>query len=524
MNMTQAFAKNFLGNSPDWYKFTIIGCLILNPILFHLLGGFWAGWIMVGEFILTLAMALKCYPLQPGGLIALEAVLIGMTTPGHAWHELQVNLGVIALLMFMVAGIYFMKDMLLYVFTKILLRFHSKIVLSVLFCAVSAILSAFLDALTVIAVVITVATGFYSVYHRVASGATFKDEGEVEPEIDREELREFRAFLRNLMMHAGVGTALGGVMTQVGEPQNLIIADKLGWDFVMFFKMVAPVSLPVFVAGLFTCFLVEKFKIFSYGASLPNDVRTVLRDFDEHETKKRRTVDNASLIAQGAVAIVLVIALYKHVAQPGMIGLMVIVLATTFTGVTEEHQIGKAFEEALPFTSLLVVFFVIVAMIGDQGLFKPVIEYVFSKDPSAQPGLFFMANGVLSMMSDNVFVASVYIKEVEQAFCSGVIARDHYEALAIAINTGTNLPSVATPNGQAAFLFLLTSALAPTIRLSYMRMVWLAVPYTIVLTIVGLIATLNYDQIANVLPFLDLSQTGEFIDKCVATAATTGGH
>ena len=57
----------------------------------------------------------------------------------------------------------------------------------------------------------------------------------------------------------------------------------------------------------------------------------------------------------------------------------------------------------------------------------------------------------------------------------------------MAINTGTNLPSVATPNGQAAFLFLLTSALAPLIRLSYGRMVLMALPYTLVLTIVGLL-------------------------------------
>jgi NhaB family Na+:H+ antiporter len=47
------------------------------------------------------------------------------------------------------------------------------------------------------------------------------------------------------------------------------------------------------------------------------------------------------------------------------------------------------------------------------------------------------------------------------------------------------LPSVATPNGQAAFLFLLTSALAPLVRLSYGRMVYMALPYTIVLSIVG---------------------------------------
>lgn len=58
----------------------------------------------------------------------------------------------------------------------------------------------------------------------------------------------------------------------------------------------------------------------------------------------------------------------------------------------------------------------------------------------------------------------------------------------MAINTGTNLPSVATPNGQAAFLFLLTSSLAPLIRLSYGRMVYMALPYTIVLSCIGLLA------------------------------------
>ncbi|VEH68487.1 sodium/proton antiporter [Rodentibacter pneumotropicus] len=36
------------------------------------------------------------------------------------------------------------------------------------------------------------------------------------------------------MMHAGVGTALGGVMTMVGEPQNLIIAEQANWNFIEF--------------------------------------------------------------------------------------------------------------------------------------------------------------------------------------------------------------------------------------------------------------------------------------------------
>ena len=69
-----------------------------------------------------------------------------------------------------------------------------------------------------------------------------------------------------------------------------------------------------------------------------------------------------------------------------------------------------------------------------------------------------------------------------------MIDRDQFDALAVAINTGTNVPSVATPNGQAAFLFLLTSALAPLIRLSYLQMVVMALPYTITMSITGFFA------------------------------------
>ncbi len=81
----------------------------------------------------------------------------------------------------------------------------------------------------------------------------------------------------------------------------------------------------------------------------------------------------------------------------------------------------------------------------------------------------------------------MYITEALKAANDGLVSMEQYQFLAVAINTGTNLPSVATPNGQAAFLFLLTSALSPLIRLSYGRMVWMALPYTIVMTIVGLL-------------------------------------
>ena len=91
-----------------------------------------------------------------------------------------------------------------------------------------------------------------------------------------------------------------------------------------------------------------------------------------------------------------------------------------------------------------------------------------------------------------MFVATVYMNEIMAALNDGLINREQFDNLAVAINTGTNLPSVATPNGQAAFLFLLTSSLAPWIGLSYLKMVYKALPYTIVLTVVGLICVILF--------------------------------
>ena len=115
---------------------------------------------------------------------------------------------------------------------------------------------------------------------------------------------------------------------------------------------------------------------------------------------------------------------------------------------------------------------------------------------------------MLSAISYNVFVATVYINETAAHFkdivpflgqhasngahptAEQLLQIEHYGKLAVAINMGTNIPSVATPNGQAAFLFLLTSAIAPLIRLSYMEMVKLAFPYFITMSITGLLAVM----------------------------------
>ncbi|MCL1980627.1 MAG: sodium/proton antiporter, partial [Proteobacteria bacterium] len=258
-------------------------------------------------------------------------------------------------------------------------------------------------------------------------------------------------------------------------------------------------------------------------------IRSLLLETELQMEAKRGPRGTMRLVTQAIAGLWLIVALAFHLATVGLIGLSVLVLLTACNGITEERRIGRAFTEALPFTALLVVFFVIVSVIHEQHLFAPVVHYVLSLKGQAQLAAYYLANGVLSAISDNVFVATVYISETKihmadllaaipninmtgqelinkltdphtaraevlttlpQASAIQVKAvMDQFDKLAVSINTGTNIPSVATPNGQAAFLFLLTSALAPVIRLSYSRMVWLALPYTIAMTATGLVAT-----------------------------------
>lgn len=486
--MFRVFYSEFLGNSPNWFKTLILAFLVAAYPLNLLLGDTVMGWAFIGMFIMTLALALKCYPLQSGGLLALAVLALGLTTPETVWYEINQNLGVIMLLVFMVSFIYFMKPLLIYIFGKILMKVKNKIVLSVMFSAAAAILSAFLDALTVMAVLITVFVALYGVYEKVHSmaGSVKDDEQDSLVDMGGDTLSEFRAFIRSLVMHGAVGTALGGVMTQVGEPQNLLISEKMDWQFIEFAMQMFHVTIPVFIAGLSMVIVLELFgKKFGYGTKLDDGVRKVLEDYLHEQDEKRTLIEKYGLIVQGLCGVMLIFGLAFHIMEVGLVGLSLLVIVTAFTGINHESRIGPAFEESLPFVSLLCIFFVIVGMIHDLHLFTPVIDWVLAMDINAQPKAFFVANGILSAISDNVFVATVYINEVRAAFDAGDITREHLETLAVAINTGTNIPSIATPNGQAAFLFLLTSALAPAIRLGYMRMVWMALPYTIVLSFVA---------------------------------------
>lgn len=480
---------NFMGHAPVWYKLGLVLCLVANFGIYAAFGPFVTGWVILMQFIATLALALKSFPLLPGGLLFLQTILLGLVPLEMVNEEIAHNLPILFLVLFVVTAVNFLKDLLALAFMKAVLLIRSELLLALFFLLLPAVLSALLDALTVMAVVLTVFMSLYGIFHRFASergqhedhdptnDATVREE-------HRAELNQFRAALRRLVMLAAIGTMLGGIMTLIGEPQNLLIGEVMGWHFVDFFLVMLPVSVPVLCSGIVTGVLVERLKWLDFGTPLSPQVLGILKREIERRAASRTPRETMRLWVQAFGAIFLVTALVLHVAEVYVIGLMLLIMVTAGNGATE-HDIGEAVREGGPFVFVLAVFFGIVAMIHAQHLFAPVNDWILAFEGTQRLLAYYAATGALSSISDNVFVASLFITEAQTLHEAGTLSREEFEHVALAINMGTNVPSISTPNGQAAFLFLLMSRLAPLIKLSYLRMLLLALPFAVVCTAVG---------------------------------------
>ena len=112
------------------------------------------------------------------------------------------------------------------------------------------------------------------------------------------------------------------------------------------------------------------------------------------------------------------IALGLHLAEVGVMGLTVIVIATAFTGIAEEHKLGHAVRRSTPI-HITTGCFCYCCSNPRSTFIQSVIQWVLTLEGTVQTSAFYLANGFLSMISGNVFVATVYIGEVKQALENG---------------------------------------------------------------------------------------------------------
>ena len=94
----------------------------------------------------------------------------------------------------------------------------------------------------------------------------------------------------------------------------------------------APITVPVFIAGMITCFAIEKLQICGFGNQLPARIKNIFHEYNTYEESKRTEQDKLELYVEMLVGIFLIIALALHLAAVGIIGLGVIILLTSFKG------------------------------------------------------------------------------------------------------------------------------------------------------------------------------------------------
>ncbi len=493
----------------DQFKLIMIAFLAINPLLLHTIGPFWTSIAMLLQFLFLLFRSTMVYPAITGGLLVAEAIILKLVSTESIWHEWIASFDVFMLVLFMVAAVSYLKQFMTYAFINLLVKVSSKTNLSLIVCCSAALLSAFLDALTVTAVLITVVSQLYDIVLNFRAGQTYGDSVNEHTDVELREalgpqINNYRQFLRSIMIHGLIGTALGGVMTMVGEPQNVMlvkiintILEQAGlplWDFNTFFVKMLPVTLATLIFGLVTTILLEHFKLFGFGVTMTPEEREVLTEWKQQYMQSMNRTEKLSIMIQGVIALLLAIMLITHFAVVGLIGLVIIIFATATTGKKDEHDFVPSFEEGGPFLVVLGVLFAFVAMLHEQHTFMPAIQFATALGEHGQKIFYFLGSGILSAVSDNVFVAKIFMDAAVDMMKEGqltVTEIKHLEQLTVSINAGTNIFSVLTPNGQAAFLFFLTSALAKNrLNMGWLEIFKMTLPYAIVMIVVSLLCVM----------------------------------
>jgi NhaB family Na+:H+ antiporter len=455
-----------------------------------------AGWILIGCVVCTFTMAHKVFPLAAAGTLTIFGLFLGLTSV-HAWeHEIEGNLKVLLLIACMVPAIHFFRELLEVGFTALLLKFQGKVALSLSFFLFGAVTSAFFDALTVAAMALAALGGMYLTYESVKHAANMAAASDSrERDIHHAELDNFRSFLRQLLMALLVGTMCGGLCTLVGEPQNYQVGEMMKWDFHEYFARMIGVSAPIMLAGILVNLMLEGTQVgtfFGYGTKLPESIRTYLTEYAADQARSRTQADRFRLTVQAVCGISLIVALGLQLASIGLLGLITMIVVSQLTGRIAENRYVPAYHAAMPFFALLLVFFGAVSIIHEQHLFDGLMRWIAALPGKDQLLAMYLETGLVSSASDNVFVAVAHASNVLKLQAEGTITQEQTDKLAIAIIAGTNIVSIATPNGQAAFLLAICSDTASNLHLRYFRMLWMAVPYTVVLTLVGAFAVTHW--------------------------------
>ncbi|WP_412732519.1 SLC13 family permease [Minisyncoccus archaeiphilus] len=340
----------------------------------------------------------------------------------------------------------------------------------------SAIGSAFLDQITMLFIMIG---GLSSIYYVVKNSGNF----------NQEEMTSINGVIRMLIYTAFMGSLIGGTATPIGEPQCYRIAEILGiTDFGQFFMMMYMIFIGCGLALLTEILILTRFRIGEYAFRWP-DSEKLSSTLKENSLNLPNREKASNYIQLGAflvfVLALLLLAAHINIFFLGMVafgGMMML------QGKNREHYISHSTGEVINLILVLLALYGIATALAQQGIILWIVLQILALPFFMQLLLIFLAAGMISSFSDNVFVATIMVTALLIALGANVINMTAFVSLTIAMLAGTTLFSFFLPIGNAGGLCILMHPFCnEEIGLDFKKMFLFGLPLIPVMAIVSLI-------------------------------------
>lgn len=268
-----------------------------------------------------------------------------------------------------------------------------------------------------------------------------------------------------------VSSNIGGSATMVGDPPNVIIGTSLGFSFIDFLKNVAPISIIILLFNIFYFLMIFK-------KDLKSNKKDVIK------IKEIKVDDKYSFFISISVFLLTIILLTLHKKlniSVGTIGLIGASLALFLNGNKFRDIWDKIDWNTLLF---FIGLFIIVGSLektGFLGQISNLITNVFKNNKILPSGIL-VFSGLLSGIVDNVPLAFSMIPIIKNISISKSIP---LSVLAWALSLGTDLGGNGTPIGASANVVALSILEKSGTKMTwsyYLRKVSLSVIFSLILS------------------------------------------
>ena len=318
----------------------------------------------------------------------------------------------------------------------------SPLKILVLFSIVTAVLSAFLDNVTTVLIIIPIII-------ELTAGMG------LDPKI--------------YVISQAVISNIGGTATLIGDPPNIIIGSKVGLNFNAFIiNLIIPVVIS-FCVGLFYLWYRnrEKFQPINTNLTKLFSVQLLLEKIriEFLDSPVDRTMLIKGISCLGLAILLFVTQTFTHLS-PGVVAVLVAMILFTITRVDVEHMLEEIEWSTLLFFAGL---FILVGILEEKGVIEWIAHHIFLRigdNPYVMVLTVLWVSGIVSGFLDNIPFTITMIPIVRLMLESNPIPHDLlWWALALGACFGGNLTMI----GASANIVSVGMAKQSGVRISFLE-------------------------------------------------------